>query len=153
MVKAAITRGGARELGAVAEMREGLENRMVFAAARAASFAEFVDACTSRRYPAGRIQRHCVHLLLGLTHAESRAFQAGGPAYIRVLGANGRGRELLRAMRKTAALPVTAKPSAPWSGYASGMMNYEHRATELWELLTEKPRLRAEARYVPILTE
>ncbi len=152
MVKAAIVRGGTAELACVAEMREGLENRIWDAALRAASFDELVDRCTSRRYPTGRVQRHCMHLLLGLTHDESRAFQARGPAYIRVLGANERGRALLRIMRKRATLPVIARPSAPWSDYAANMMGYEHRATELWELLTKKPRLRAEAQFVPVLT-
>ncbi len=152
-LKLMLLRTPPEELARVAEMREGLENRMRRLAYEAASFGEFVDACTSRRYPRGRIQRHCMHLLIGLTHEMSRRFQENGPAYIRVLGANETGRALLAVMRETATLPVISKASVPQDlgGYARSMMQLEHRATEIWETLTENPRTKAEARYVPAL--
>lgn len=149
--KGTIVRCGAEGLRQVAEMREGLENRLLDAARRSGSLVAFVDACTSRRYPKGRIQRYCAHALIGLTHEESRCFQERGPAYLRVLGANARGRELLAEMRGRASLPVISRASAPPDAYARRMMDVEHRATELWELLTERPLLRAEARRVPVL--
>ena len=151
VVKQAFIRASEVELSGIAEMREGLENRMAELAWRCDSFEEFVDACTSRRYTKGRIQRYCAHLLLRLNHETSRDFQENGPAYIRVLGANERGRELLGAMRKTATLPVVSGASAPFSPYANRMMQFEHVATELWELLTKKPRPRNEARFVPAM--
>ena len=152
-LKLMLLRTDAKNLANVAEMREGLENRMLRLAYEAESFDEFIDACTSRRYPRGRIQRHCMHLLIGLTHETSRSFQESGPAYIRVLGANETGRELLAAMRKRATLPVISKASVPKAlgTYAQAMMQLEHRATEIWETLTENPGTKAEARYVPKL--
>jgi hypothetical protein len=118
-------------------------------ASRAESYESFVDSCTSRRYPRGRILRLCVHILLNLSQEESLEFQSRGPAYIRVLGANSVGRKLLAEMRRTAALPVISKSSAPLSPYSRSMTSLEHRASELWETLTDNPRLRAEANYVP----
>lgn len=153
IMKVVMSRGGAAELARVAEMREGLENRMLVAAMRADSFDSFVDACTSRRYPRGRIQRHSMHMLLDLDHDASRTFQERGPAYIRVLGANETGKKILKTMRKTATLPVISRPSAGTDEYAARMMNFEHSATEIWEQLTKNPRLRPEARYVPVLAE
>lgn len=151
-VKQALVRVDTEALACVAEMREGLENRMIDAAYRSASMEDFLEYCTSKRYPKGRIRRYCAHWLLNLTHGRSREFQNAGPAYIRVLGANKTGREVLRTMRHTAALPVISRSSAPWSVYAAAMMRYEHRATELWENLTASPRPRAEANFVPIMT-
>lgn len=152
-LKLMLLRTDAKNLAQIAEMREGLENRMLRLAYEARSFGEFIDGCTSRRYPRGRVQRHCAHLLIGLTHEMSRNFQRNGPAYIRVLGANETGRRLLAAMRETAALPVISKASVPkeLGACARAMMQLEHRATEIWETLTENPATKAEARYVPRL--
>lgn len=150
-VKLSLLRSDAESLSRIAEMREGLENRMLKFAYRASSMGEFVDACTSRRYTKGRIQRYCAHLLIGLSHCDSRIFQENGPAYIRVLGANETGRAMLSRMRKSASLPVVSRASAPFSPYARAMMQFEHRASELWELLTDNPRPQREARLVPVM--
>lgn len=152
-LKLMLLRSDAESLSRVAEMREGLEHKMLRLAYEAESFEAFVDACVSKRYPRGRIQRYCAHLLIGLTHEASREYQAAGPAYIRVLGANETGREVLRAMRGTASLPVISRASVPKDSgaYARRMMQLEHRATEIWEMLTDNPVTKAEARFVPLL--
>jgi predicted nucleotidyltransferase len=158
-VRQALLRAGAEGLREISEMREGLENRMLDAAWRSESFESFVAACVSRRYTAGRIQRHAMHLLMCLSHGESRRFQRGGPAYIRALGANETGRKLLSLMREAASLPVISKASIPkhrpdFSNdfpYAARMMEIEHRATEIWEMLTDNPEIRSEARRVPVI--
>ncbi|MDR3076026.1 MAG: nucleotidyltransferase family protein [Synergistaceae bacterium] len=145
-------RASPEELADIAEMREGLENRMRRAAYEAASMDEFVDICTSRRYPTGRIQRYCAHLLLNLRQEQSKKFQENGPAYIRVLAANETGREILRAMRKTATLPVLSKPGGKMSRYAWEIMSFERAASEIWETLTESPRQNAESRIFQTLS-
>lgn len=150
-VKLSLLRSDAESLSRIAEMREGLENRMLKLAYRASSLDEFVDACTSRRYTKGRIQRYCTHLLIGLEHCGSRLFQENGPAYIRVLGANETGRRLLSLMRESAALPVVSRAAASFSPYAQAMMQFEHRASEIWELLTDAPRPQREARLIPVM--
>jgi predicted nucleotidyltransferase len=151
-LRQALLRAGREGLRSVPEMGEGLENRMIELAWRSESFDSFVNSCVTRRYPKGRIQRYCMHLLINLRHEESRRFQRTGPAYIRALGANGTGRKLLSMMRDTASLPVVSKASALKS--ASGafeMMACERRSTELWEMLTERPAIRSEIRRVPLM--
>jgi predicted nucleotidyltransferase len=158
-VRQAILREGAEGMRKISEMGEGLENRMLDAAWRSGSFESFVAACVSRRYTAGRIQRHAMHLLINLGHDESRLFQRSGPAYIRVLGANETGRKLLSIMRETASLPVISRASVPKRvpdsfnrfSEASRMMEIECRATEIWEMLTDSPEIRSEARRVPVI--
>lgn len=152
-LKQALVRSTPEELARIAEMREGIENRLLEAVSSSASFESFVDACTSRRYPKGRIQRYCMHALLNLGHEENRTYQEQGPAYIRVLGANETGRQVLSLMRKSATLPVVSRASAPWNPYAAAMMRMEHRAAEIWELLTPTPRIRAEARATPVMLD
>jgi predicted nucleotidyltransferase len=144
------TRG---ELTDIAEMSEGLENRMRRAAYEASSYGEFVDICTSRRYPAGRIRRYCAHLLLNLRREESQKFQRLGPAYIRVLGAGTAGREILREMKKKSSLPVLSKAGGKMTPYAREIMDFERAASEIWETLTDCPRPNAESRAFPVMTE
>jgi predicted nucleotidyltransferase len=150
-VKQAILRMSPEELSLVAEMREGLENRMRNRVYDADSYDSFVDMCTSRRYPRGRIQRYCAHLLLGLRHEQSRRYQKCGPQYIRVLGANDIGRKILIRMRHTATLPVISRSGGRISEAAWEIMRFERSSTEIWETLTDSPRGSSEARVVPIL--
>ena len=85
----------------------------------------------------GRIRRHAIHALIGLNHWENRAFQRIGPAYIRVLATNDKGKELLKKMKETSLLPVVTKygEASRVSPYAQKMINYELLACELWSQL------------------
>ena len=128
------------EISNYAEIGEGIEYLLREKAIVSSSFTEWGKACTSRRYPLGRIQRHGIHILIGLEHWTNRAFQRIGPPYIRVLGMNEKGRNMLRRMRKTASLPVITRCGAASSisDAASKVMNYELIGSEIWEqLVTE----------------
>ena len=137
LLRAVILRTQTEELANCAEIGEGVEYKMRAAAREAKSFKEWTDACTSKRYPAGRIRRSAVHAALGLDHWTNRAAQRLGPPYIRVLGMNEKGRALLREMRERSALPVvtTYGKAARVSPYAAKAARYEALACELWEEL------------------
>jgi predicted nucleotidyltransferase len=150
-VRQAALRAETCEIADVADMREGFENKIKATAYASGSLDAFLDMCTSRRYPRGRVQRHCAHLLLNMRDAAGKRFQENGPAYIRVLGTNEKGREILRAMRDTATLPVLSKPGGRISPYAWETMRFERAATEIWETLTDSPRQGAESRVHAII--
>lgn len=139
------------ELARSAQMREGLENRLVQMSTRATSFEDFINRCIGRRYPRGRIQRHCAHILLGLDHHSNRALQRLGPPYIRVLGANATGRGVLRQMRATATLPVISRAVAPTTPYAQKLMALEHRGGHLRELMVPRNRTDIEKNFIPVM--
>jgi predicted nucleotidyltransferase len=154
-VKQALISGGTRRAADASEMREGLENRLIEAAYRAGSFAEFTDMCVSRRYTKGRIRRHAIHILTGLGHADGRAAQASGPTYIKALGMNGKGREILAAMRRSAALPVITRslPPKDETGISELIARKERAAAEIWETLADNPQPRAETMMKPVIAE
>lgn len=85
------------------DVSEGLEHRITREAAAAKSVAALCDAVSCKRYPRARIRRIVLSALLGITAEQA----AGTPPYIRILGMNGRGRELLNAARPT--LPVVTR--------------------------------------------
>lgn len=122
-----------------AEMREGIENLLADKARASLSFQDFADACTSRRYPRSRIQRHATHILLGLDHQMNRVAQRTGPPYIRVLGWDSRGQELLREMRSSARAPIVFRPRGRKGTYQRNIANLEYKASRIWENLIPSP--------------
>lgn len=146
-----VVRSSPKEIGKIAEMREGLENRIYDLAWRADSWEELVSALVCKRYPRGRIQRHLAHILLGLDQKSNRAFQRRGPAYLRLLGADSKGRELLRQMHDRAKLPLLSRASPPRNAYAERMMHFEFTGGAIWEALIPEGRSWTEKRMSPLM--
>lgn len=94
------------QIAAACQCSEGLENRLAEAAS-CNSFQDVVDATVTKRYPASRVRRLLMQLLL----QQYRAMfdNATSPEYIRVLAFNDKGRELLKDMQTTANLPIINK--------------------------------------------
>lgn len=103
MMPAVLRRLTAGQLAALPDISEGLENRVRAAIRQAAGMEEVYALAKSKRYTAARIRRVIMAAFLGLDGA-----LGGRPApYIRVLGFNARGREVLARMKATAQLPVS----------------------------------------------
>ena len=111
---------------------EGLPQRLTRAASGAASLEEFYTLAKTKRYAHSRIRRLTLWAFLGLTAADRPA----APPYLRVLGANERGRGLLREMKDRAALPVVTKPA---HGKGIPLLELEARCTDLYQLCRETP--------------
>lgn len=126
------------DLAQFSEMTEGIENRLKKFAPLCNSWEEFVSACTTGRYPRGRIQRRLIHFLLGITGEENLMLQRSGPAYIRVLGADAKGLEILRRMKTSSSLPVLGKAPVRGTGPGRVLARIERAACDLWEELTDR---------------
>ena len=118
---------------------EGLPARLVKAAGKAGSLEEFYALGKTRRYAHARLRRLALWAFLGLTAADR---PAAGPAYLRVLGMNSRGKALLREMKATATLPVLTKPAhiRELGEEAQALFALECKATDLFGLCFEKVR-------------
>lgn len=82
---------------------EGLEHRLYTLSRTAADYTALLEQLKTRRYPMARLRRVLWSALLGLTAEDT----AGFPPYIRVLGMNGRGREILSVAQPT--LPILTR--------------------------------------------
>ena len=131
------------EIAARTECSEGLENRLK-QAADCGSLTEAVAACSSKRYTASRCRRLLLQLLCDVpreTWVQQHA------AYLRVLAFNDTGRQLLKQMKKTAALPLITKLGRGWQydvGQAEAchtQLALELKATDVWSLLQKRPEL------------
>ena len=117
---------------------EGLPRRLERAGRDCASLEEFYDRAKTKRYAHARLRRLALWAFLGLTAEDVPA----APPYLRVLGLNGRGRELLREMKSTAAVPVLTKPAHVdrLGAEARRLFALEERCTDLYGLCFPSPR-------------
>ena len=98
----------AEGIKSIADVSEGLENRIYRECAAAHSFSQLADAIKTKRYTLTRINRILMCILLGITDRMTSL----APEYIRVLAMNSVGAQILSLSKKTRTLPVITKPSA-----------------------------------------
>lgn len=117
---------------------DGLAARLLSAAREAASLEELYSLTKTRTYVHARVRRLTLCAFLGLRREDVPP----APPYIRVLGFNSRGRELLKKMNRTAALPFFVKPahSRRLSPQAQALFALEGRFTDLFALCFPTPR-------------
>lgn len=127
-----LLRSASDELSQCGEMSEGIENKLKTEALTAANFEQWLEHCTGKRYPSGRIRRQAMQLLLGVDHWTNRAVQRLGVPYIRILAMNTTGQKLVRLMQKRAKLPIITRcGEARFSAYAKRVMSFDLLASEL----------------------
>lgn len=85
------------EIANIPDVTEGLENLIKEAANSCNNIQEFINIVKSKRYTQTRIQRILVYALLGITKKDMITLNKTAP-YIRVLGFNSKGRDLLSAI-------------------------------------------------------
>lgn len=95
------------ELSEIADVAEGLENRIIKAAYCCSDFDSLVKYLCTKRYTAARIRRIVFNALIGITKEEVKQ----PPQYIKILAADKTGCELIKQMKKKADLPVITKPA------------------------------------------
>lgn len=136
----------AEEIAAVDGVTEGLENRIVKAAAAAERFADVAALVKSKRYTLARIRRLLLRCLIGIKRGTLPAL----PPYVRVLGLNSRGAAALNAIKKTA--QILTKPADFDKLDADGqtVFAYELKAAELYALTLPPAPAGAEMRYTPV---
>ncbi len=131
-LRSVLLRTSAEEIAACGEISEGAENKFKAEALSAKSYDEWLERCSSRRYPKGRIRRQAMQILIKLDRWTNRAAQRLGVPYIRPLAMNEKGQQLLKIMKKTATLPIISNcGDAKFSEYAASIMRYDLLASEL----------------------
>lgn len=111
---------------------EGLPQRLERAGRQCQSLDDFFTLAKTRRYAMARLRRMALWAFLGLTAADVPA----EPPYLRVLGFNARGREVLKRMKTTAQLPILTKPAhaRELDGPGRRLFELEARCTDLYGL-------------------
>ncbi|MBQ9756907.1 MAG: nucleotidyltransferase [Clostridia bacterium] len=97
----------AEDLRKIADVGEGLENRIKAAALSSKTLDELYDVIKTKRYTHSRIRRIILSAFLGISDDERRA----DPRYIKILDHTETGRKIIAAAKKTATLPLLRNTS------------------------------------------
>lgn len=128
------------------DVNEGLENRLISCAMQTGTLKDFVDAVATSRYPTTRIKRIAANLLWGITKDRlKRILEDKNCGYLRVLGFNNKGLELLQKMNSSASVPIIVKVSNyrnQLSDLAKEMFEFDIRATNAYVMAFSEPSQR-----------
>lgn len=120
------------------DISEGVENKLFSAIRVATSLSEVYNNVKSKRYTLARIRRMVLSAFLGLDNS----FFMKRPEYVRVLGFNKAGEEIIRENRNNSNIPIILKATEikELSEKAQKMFEAENRATDLYLLSLKKPQ-------------
>lgn len=118
----------------IEDVSEGLENRIVDAVKKATNLDELYDLIKTKRYTHSRIRRIILRAFLGITKDMPKE-----PQYLRILGFNDRGQELLAQMKKTATMPIITKYGNA-QGELKELFDLECRFTDIYMLGYDKAK-------------
>lgn len=135
---AALRRLSPENLVSAPDIGEGLENRLYRAIRESTSLQEVMEKTKSKRYTLARIRRILWNIFLEIP----AQFHRLPPPYLRVLGMNDAGREILRAAKQTAALPVIlkAKDTRRLTPGQKAFYTLEAQSTDLYTLALPAPQ-------------
>ena len=134
---------------------EGLENRLIRTLQTAYDYTSLLSYASAKRYPKNRIARLIIHLLLRLDKAQAASCDTDGARYIRPLAFNTRGREMLRAVKERAQLPIITRTADFLTSIQrlrpvqqlsplQQMLSFDTRAAELRCLTLSAPSLQTQ---------
>jgi predicted nucleotidyltransferase len=128
---AVLRRSTPEQLSRFRSVGEGLEFKIADAALRTGSYDALVATLKSKRYPQTRIQRMLLNILLNI---EKDAFP-GEPQYLRILGTDSVGKQLIRTIKRRSDLPVITNVNRISKALKqSELLQLDFRAQDLYAL-------------------
>ncbi|HZJ78108.1 MAG TPA: nucleotidyltransferase family protein [Clostridia bacterium] len=126
------------EIAKAPDISEGIENRIYNAVREATTLEELYDFAKTKRYSHARIRRIVLHSFLGITAQDNSL----NPFYIRVLGMNNRGKDVLRIAREKATLPIVMRAADVFKldSFATRAYEIECITTDIFALAMPKPQ-------------
>lgn len=125
----------ADDFDSIYDCANGLGARMHKAVRSASSLNELYFLTKTKRYTLARIRRAVLCGFLGI----DKHFALEKPAYIRILGMNAKGREILSAAKCDLPIDTSLKSLSKKSRDAARQANFTARATDLYTLCFDKP--------------
>lgn len=120
----------------IADCAGGLGDRLFKAVRKGTSLSGIYFMAKTKRYTLARIRRALLCAFLGIDKATSRE----ASAYIRVLGMNSRGKEILSETHCPLPIDTSLKALSESSHTAHRQAEFEARITDLYSLAFEEPR-------------
>lgn len=120
------------------DVSEGLENRFFNAIKEYNSTEEILQAVKTKRYTLARLRRILIYALLHIT----KDMQKSSVPYIRVLGFNEKGIEIISKAKKSAKMPIVTKVSTAinnFDEFGKSVLEKEIYSSDIWTLAQNTP--------------
>lgn len=129
-----------KDLATILDVDEGLENRLIKAIKDSHTYEEFIEKIKTKRYTYNRLNRMCIHILIGLTKEDHNP-----PLdYIKVLGFNKKGQDYLNKIKDSLNIPLNINKN-------SIIYNYEITASLIYDIITNSKTYEFEKQKQPII--
>lgn len=124
------------------DMERGLEFRLKNAAETASDHRTFVESLASKRITTSRMQRIVMNMLMHFKAADLKAFSdLDFIPYLRVLGFNDKGREIIKTIKDHSAMPILTNLDTNRTKLDENQLHclsFDLLATDLYALYCEK---------------
>ncbi len=130
-----------KDTGPYLDVTEGIQNRLYTHSFASSNYETFIEKVKNKRITYTRINRMCLHIVLGITKADAKKEQ---PRYMRILGFNKKGRLYIRHNKKYFRM-------AHFSNKLYVQYKTEIKASALFEFMTGKSVYQFEKSEKPIL--
>lgn len=127
---------------------EGLSNRIKSQIIKSNSLEELIKNIKTKRYTYNKIKRMLLHILCDFTKEEANRCKES--EYIRILGFNEKGKNLLNKCKKTSKLPIITG----YSNIKSEILNIEFRVSNIYYLIYKEKKnylMELEYKHSPII--
>ncbi|WP_226665857.1 nucleotidyltransferase [Metabacillus litoralis] len=150
-LKYSILTMSSKDLEAIYEVEEGLENRILKIIIKSTSFQDLMEKLKSKRYTWTRLQRVCTHILTKTTKQQMQMINTTETSpYIRLLGMNQKGQKYLNSTKKEISLPIISKVSS----FQHPILSIDIQAAYTYNMVFSEPqrslRLNDEFTHPPI---
>lgn len=117
------------------EVTEGLDNKIIKEISSSNSLHEFILKIKSKRYTYSKISRILTHIYLGLDNDYFKDIANENNLYVRVLGFNKTGREILSLIKANSSIPLITKVPRFTN---NPLLKFDLQATACYSLLNDK---------------
>lgn len=117
------------------EVTEGLDNKIIKEISSSNSLHEFILKIKSKRYTYSKISRILTHIYLGLDNDGFKDIANENNLYVRVLGFNKTGREILSLIKANSSIPLITKVPRFTN---NPLLKFDLQATACYSLLNDK---------------
>lgn len=123
-----------KDLSIFLDVNEGIENRILKAAAISNNLEELINNIKSKRYTYNKICRMLNHILIGFTKESNIKYQ--NIDYIRILGFSNKGKKHLNNIKKEINLPILSKFNNKYE-----LLQFELSITKIYSIILNDSKL------------
>lgn len=129
-----------REMKNITGFEEGIDNLFIKNMIKSKNMKEFIELSISKRYKKGRIQRFVINYLLNIEKGFVDEVVKSPTNYIKILGFNNVGKEILRNIKKNSKVNLITKNKdfKPLSDLDKKLYDLENYSTNLYNLFNIK---------------